>query len=253
MESFERALRLEPVRQSRTYQEYCWTLASCFMDYLLPSFNEVTYLDADIFFFSDPEQMFDEAPFQHRSIGITAHHFNDQDRERLGKNGEYNVGVVIAKNTTVGSLCISRWAEQCREWCFNRQENGKFADQGYLTEWQSLYPGNIWVLDNVGVNLGPWSVGNFKIWRDNIDGSVNVTETFATAPHLATYWPLVCYHFHEYIDAQHLTNWPLRPQDMELIYGPYVQAIGKAQEQIAGARHDIAVRREQLAHQSESV
>lgn len=251
---FERALKLEPVRDSRTWQEYAWTLASCLMEYLLPCFDELTYLDADLFFFSDPKRMFSEMELRGELIGITPHRFSEKDRVRLGKNGEYNVGVVIAKNSAIGLLCISTWAEQCREWCFNRNESGKFGDQAYLDSWPTTYPGAVCEIENCGVNLGPWSIGNHEIFRGKKryaqkPESVYVQNRPYGAPHLATYWEVVCYHFHEFQGPDQLTNWRLRPEDKELIYAPYVKAYLEAKERISQTHALLSQRHESLASQ----
>lgn len=222
LEPFESAMKMQPVKASRSHVEYMWTLASSFMEYLLPWFDSLTYLDADIFFFSDPKVIFEE--IGERSIGIVPHRFNEKERKRLGKNGEFNVGVVYAKNSPVGLKCISKWANQTREWCFGRNEGGKFGDQAYLDSWPTEYRDECFIIYHLGVNLGPWAVGNYEIGRD--DEGIAIAE-----PNLI--FTLICYHFHEFIDQNNLTKWKLRPEDRDLIYAPYVKAFNAAQERIA--------------------
>ena len=55
--------KFQKVKQSRTLQEYCWTLKSQLCLYVLDSFREVdrlVYSDADQYFFSNPKPLFDE-------------------------------------------------------------------------------------------------------------------------------------------------------------------------------------------------
>lgn len=222
LEPFESAMKMQPVKVSRSWTEYCWTLASSFMEYLLPWFDSLTYLDADIFFFSDPKVIFEE--IGERSIGIVPHRFNEKERKRLGKNGEFNVGVVYAKNSPVGLKCITKWAAQTREWCFGRNEGGKFGDQAYLNSWPTEYGAECCVIENLGVNLGPWSVGDYAVYSLYCPHGRSVQIDGHT---------LVCYHFHEFKDEGNLTNWTLGPADKELIYAPYVKAFNAAQERIA--------------------
>lgn len=234
LEPFESAMKLQQVRKSRTWQEYAWTLASSFMEYLLPWYDSICYLDADIYFYSDPKAIFDEVG--ERSIGITPHRFNDRDRRRLGGNGEFNVGVVVAQNSPVGLECISRWAGLCREWCFNRNETGRFGDQKYLDDFEARYGEEVCVLNNLGVNLGPWSIGNFDI--NERGGSVYVNE-----------YELVCFHFHEFIDGNSLTNWKLRQSDRDLVYRPYISAWLRASDRVGLTRREAEL--ERLANQAE--
>lgn len=210
MEHFEYMMHMEPVKASRSQVEYFWTCASNLMEFLMPWTNDdgITYLDADTFVYSDPCVIFTE--IGSRSIGIVPHRLNDHDRARLGSNGTFNVGVVVTKNSHAGRKCLSKWARQTREWCFNRHEDGKFGDQAYLNEFEGDYPGEVAVIKNLGVNLGPWSLGNFAVTKRGADVFINDDK-------------LCIYHFHEFRDEQRLTYWPLRSEDRALIYAPYIE------------------------------
>lgn len=239
LDPFESALKLAKVKKSRTLQEYLWTLASSLVEYLLPWVDQLTYLDADIFFYSDPKVIFEE--IGDRSIAITPHRFNDKDRPRLAKNGEYNVGVVSFRNNSTGLLCAMTWAAQCREWCFNRNEEGRFGDQKYLDEWPARYGKDLHIWGHYGINAGPWNIGNYEVWRDD--------EGIALGDGTRIF-NLVCYHFHEFQDIQNPTNWKLRPEDKLLIYAPYGSAIALAKERIHIAEAQIGLRHNRLENQS---
>jgi hypothetical protein len=213
--TFEHALELRPVRYSRSTLEYFWTLASVLMQFCLslPDCNEITYCDADVFFFSNPKAIFDE--MGDRSIGIVPHRFHERDKARLLPNGIYNVGIVVIRNTESGQKCVAQWASDCMTWCYLKHEDGKFADQKYLDHFERDYGAEVCVIENLGVNLGPWSIGNFNVHSK--DGSVFINDD-----------QLVAYHYHELRDERHLTNWPLRMVDHILIYAPYLAALREA-------------------------
>ncbi len=249
LESFESVLKLEPVKESRSRTEYLWTLASCLMEYLLPWHESITYLDADVFFFSDPKVIYEEIGT--KSIGIVPHRFNEREARRLAINGQFNVGVVYARNGGAGLTCVKRWAAQCREWCFSRNESGKFGDQAYLDSWPKDYPGEVCIIENLGVNLGPWAIANYEVseWMtfDASDsaGPVQCKHSVMVigkenADHL------VCYHFHEFQDPQYLTGWKLRYTDCQLIYGPYCYAWTEANRRIAATKAQLETRRQEL-------
>lgn len=220
---FEELENLQAIKAGRTYQEYCWTLASVFLNWEMHLAGSEcwAYLDADLCFFSDPKVIFDE--IGQRSIGITPHRFNETERLRLGENGKFNVGVVVARKTETGRKCIARWAAQCRERCSALEGCG---DQKYLDEFIPTFGDEVCAIQSLGVNLGPWSIGNFAITQR--DGRVFVNED-----------ALVCYHAHEFRDENFLTGWPLRPEDVELIYKPYVQEWLAAKERIAGVEAEM--------------
>lgn len=220
MSLFESETGIGELKKTRTHQEYCWTVTSVFTSFIANYLRkQVTYLDADTFFFSDPEPVFQE--IGEKPIAITPHRFAKKDEERLLPNGKYAVQWVTFDGE-IGRVCAAHWASQCRQWCYYRQEDGKFADQKYLDEWPEVYRGNVCEISNPGCGLAPWNVANYRI--EEHDGRVAVDGM-----------PLILYHFHEYIHGQRLTNWVLRAEDRNLIYAPYSQAIAEAQKAIDSA------------------
>lgn len=215
-ETFEWEAGLHEIRESRTHQEWCWTLASQWCEYLIQhGLLEVTYLDADTFFFSDPEPAFEE--IGHRSIAITPHRLIPS-KKHLEVNGTFNVGFVHFRNTDVGRRCLERWAAQCRAKCSASDGCG---DQLYLNEWPELYGKECCVIENIGVNAGPWSLGNWDV---------------TPGPRLQDV-TLICYHAHELdLEKGRLTNYELRPEDVTLIYEPYLEALRRAQAKIESVK-----------------
>lgn len=216
---FERGMHLAPIKASRTYQEFCWSCSSQACEWVMPWTEDgICYVDADVFFYSDPKVIFDEVG--EKSIGVVPHRFNAKDHARLAKNGLFNVGIMVFRQTDAGRKCLTKWADNVRGWCQNAHEGGKFADQAYLDHFELDYPGEVRVIENLGVNLGPWSIGNFAITERS--GQVHVNED-----------ALCAFHFHEYRDPQHLTGWPLRPEDKRLVYAPYIEAWKTANARIS--------------------
>ena len=168
-------------KQDRSRFEYYFTCTPSWPLYLLHRFPEIdliTYLDADLMFYSRPEPIYRE--LGDRSVLIVGHRFP----EHLRHNeiyGIYNVGLLAFRNDRIGTECLRWWREQCIEWCFDRTEDGKFADQKYLDTWPERFPGVV-VLQHKGGGLGPWNWMKYRI-RD-LDGSPTVDGL-----------PLIFYHF----------------------------------------------------------
>lgn len=206
---------MKEARGNRTYREYCWTCASAFTEDILgDDAEEITYIDADVLFFSDPEPVFTEIGT--RSIAITPHNFIPS-KQYLDVNGLYNVGFVHFKNTQAGVQCLAKWAAQVRERCSVLVGCG---DQRYLDAFPVNFPADCHVIQHIGVNVGPWSLANWE-----------VTE----GPYLDDV-PLVAYHYHEYLHGERLTNYELRPEDIRLVYQPYIAAINAAKARIESVR-----------------
>ena len=234
--AFENALQMDHVKKSRSRTEYFWTCASSLMQYLMAWKGvSLTYLDADLMFFSDPKVVFDE--IGERSIAITPHRF-PAHRKHMERNGIYNVAWVTAKNSKTGHLCISRWAAQCREWCFHKNEAGKFGDQLYLDTWPTDYPGEVCVIQNPGVNLAPWNVDGYVISADSSGPLVDGV-------------PVVFYHFHEFEHREKLTNYKLRIAEKKHIYEPYVDAWERASLRIYAQEKVMAARQSEIETQGQ--
>lgn len=229
---FEQALNLQPMKENRTWKEYCWTCASSLMEYLMPWVGEVTYLDADLIFFSDPKVIHDE--IAEREIAITPHRFPARLKSKE-INGRYNVAWVTAKPTAAGMKCISTWARNCRDWCFARNEGIKFGDQRYLDTWETDFPHRVCSISNIGANLAPWNAEQYEI----------------TAGPLVDGKPVVFYHLHEFQNEQKLTGYPVSEGQRRHIYRPYIDAWQEAHAKIAAIEERLAEERRMIEMQGQ--
>ena len=153
---------LEKVKALRTDLEYYFTLTPALPLFLLdriPSIERITYVDGDLFFFSDPKPVFDE--LGEASVGIIEHRFPDTLKS-LERYGRFNVGWLTFRNDERARACLRHWHEQCLEWCCLRVEDGRFADQKYLDDWPERVAG-VKVLQHRGANVAPWNLGRFPL------------------------------------------------------------------------------------------
>lgn len=228
-EDFEdpQLLRVKP---TRTVAEYCWTCTPSVPLYVLehnPDIGLVTYLDADLFFFSSPEPIFEE--FGDESILLIEHRFAPRYAE-YEVNGRFNVGWLSFRRDDNGMAALRWWREKCIEWCFYRLEDDRMGDQKYLDKWPTHFKG-VHVLKYVGANVAPYNFSRYRIARRN--GLVYVDEV-----------PLVFYHFHGFrqlADGRFIPIAEMYLQDAELpreIYEPYQIACEEALQQVR--KHDRA-------------
>ena len=153
---------LVAVKPSRSRGEYFFTCTSSWtLDVLRrhPDSGMVIYLDADMKFFSSPLPMLEK--MKDKDIIICDHNF-ERDYEKQARHGRFNVGFVAFKNSATGMDCLSRWAADCIEWCYDRLEDGKFADQKYLDAWPERY-GDLLAVAPKSVDLGPWGIGRGEL------------------------------------------------------------------------------------------
>lgn len=121
--------------------------------------GQLTFVDADMFFFADPTPLFGEAT---GSVAISPHRFN-AETDHLKDYGRFNAGFNIWRNDAAARACLRQWREQCSAWCHCRVEpDGRFMDQGYLTDWPQVHPAVV-TLSHPGHNLAPWNVGSHRL------------------------------------------------------------------------------------------
>ena len=152
------------VKPHRSRLEYYFTCSPALPLHIFrrePSLDLITYLDADLYCFSDVEPIFDE--LGSHSIGITGHRF-PPSLVHLEEYGRFNVGWLMFRNDSAGVECLQWWHRRCLEWCYDRCEEGRFADQKYLDEWPSRFP-QTKVLEHAGLNAAPWNLGGVAVTR----------------------------------------------------------------------------------------
>jgi hypothetical protein len=214
-------------KDSRSRVEYYFTLTPALPRYLLarhPEIDVISHVDGDLRFYASPQPIFDA--MEGGSVLIIPHSFPEH-LAHLEEHGRYNVGLVAFRRDAAGLACLARWRQRCIEWCFDRVEDGKFADQGYLDDWPEVHEGVV-VLERPGVGMGPW---NFSKYR--IDVGVN--------PPTVDDEPLVFYHFHGFrklggpVFHDGLTGFGVMDREVRrFLYGGYLRDLAGADERLGG-------------------
>lgn len=172
---------LKKVKQTRNKVEYFFTCSPAICKLIIelfPNIDSITYLDADLYFFSSPDSLFVE--MEGSSIGIIEHRFHWTTLHQK-KFGIYNVGWVTFKNDQEGTKCLNNWLEDCLEWCYQKVESKRFGDQKYLNEWPQKYT-RVCVIQHLGANVAIWNIKNYKLTY--FQNQVYVND-----------YPLLFYHF----------------------------------------------------------
>lgn len=176
---------LVKAKADRGVAEYCWTLSPCLPWYVMQHqghIDFITYVDADLLFYSDVEPLFEE--IGDASIAIIEHRFTPRLKDRE-VNGRFCVEWVSFRRDEQGMACLARWREQCIAWCYYRLEDGKMGDQKYLDEWPDLYS-SCHILMHPGAGIAPWNYAQYQFGRD-CTGRITVQNL-----------PLIFYHFHQF-------------------------------------------------------
>lgn len=216
--------RLLAIKPTRSRGEYCWTCASHIIAHALKSFclPEITYIDADLYFYQDPVIILNEFKDSGASVLITSHRYTPR-YDLSAQKGIYNVQFITFCSDPRGKSVLSWWQERCLEWCYDRNEDGLFGDQKYLDGWPERFSG-IHVLEHLGGGVAPWNVQQYNVRHDGLRILVNNTQ-------------LIFYHFHDYKyyqdGSKNLGNYPLNATVVDLLYRPYASSMQEAQAEIS--------------------
>jgi hypothetical protein len=207
-------------KKTRSRIEYYFTCSPSLPLYILENWPEVdlvTYIDADLFFFSNPAPLFEE--LGEESIAIIGHRFPPHLRH-MEEAGIYNVGWLSFRRDKSGLTCLRWWRERCIEWCYDRIEDDRFADQKYLDDWPSRFQ-NVVVLEHKGANLASWNLANYSL--SCVNGNIVMVDN----------QPLIFFHFHS---LKRINKWlydpgwrryAITPSKLlrQKIYAPYIQTL----------------------------
>jgi hypothetical protein len=228
LEEFE-SPELLKVKKERTSAEYSWTCASNFIWFLLQenkSLETMIYLDADIYFFNDPELLISE--LKENDVMITEHRYS-KEYDQTSTSGKYCVQFMVFKNNDNGLKVLDWWRQACLDWCFGYLDNNRLGDQRYLDDWTARFK-RIHELEHLGGGVAPWNVQQYKLLTK--DNKVLIL-------HRNNSWPLVFYHFHSFClisptSYSGARRYNLSRDVKNLIYQPYFktlqEAIGSVQE-----------------------
>jgi hypothetical protein len=216
-------LEVAATRSTRSVIEYYFTCSPAWMLFVLNRNADaewVTYLDSDLFFFASPDPIY--AEMKDAAFGIIPHRFSKRLVSHR-KFGLYNVGWVSVRQCDQGIAALRWWRERCIEWCYDRVEGDRFADQRYLDRLPELFAG-IHVIEHLGANLAPWNLANYRLeWSD---GVVEIDNKY----------PLLFFHFYGvkrsgryYFNSHRLYHAPFPNLVRQRIYKLYVAALAKAE------------------------
>ncbi len=221
------------IKGSRSTLEYYFTCTPVLMSFLFnrnPDIELITYVDADIHFYKSPSFLFDA--FRDSSVQIVPHRYSARNRA-LEKWGLYNVGWVTFRRDEAGLACLSWWRASCIEWCYDRLEGDRFADQKYLDQFPLKFSG-VQIIEHPGVNVAPWNLDTGRLAR-SAGGELSFRGE-----------PVIFFHFHKLRQAAP-SLWQTRLGDYgatldratrDWLYIPYIRQLVAAEREMRALRRD---------------
>lgn len=219
------------VKPTRSRGEYCWTCGPSVIYHFLTKYelDTITYLDSDLMFMTDPSVVFQEVG--NSSVAITEQGIGDKEARTYGK---YCVQYMTFRNDKDGLGALTWWRDSCIEWCFQKLEATRYADQKYLDEFPRRWD-NVHVIENLGVGIAPWNMHRYEYKNHSFT-------------YLGKEYPFVFFHFHgvkvEIIDnILHISSLhhELNTTLIEKFYQPYAELLKEVLTKYLGYKLDNAV------------
>lgn len=190
------------IKSGRPFGEYCWTCTAPLVEYILKHLNEpiCTFIDADMFFYQDPQVLIDEMLYANASVQVVEHHFHKKN-DVSSRVGKYCVEFNTFKNDESGLAILENWKNDCFDCCSDIGDGIHWGDQKYLDQWPARYGDKVNILSNLGGGVARWNLPNYKfihtIGRDMILKDISTNKFFT----------LVFYHFDNivYKDRHNIT------------------------------------------------
>lgn len=226
----ETLLRL---KKERSKAEYCWTCTPVIIEYVLEYFKEdsCTYIDADLYFFKDPQVLFDEIRVAKANIVITEHRFTNSvmDKRYLKRSGKYCVEFNYFDQSENAKKALQWWKEKCFEWCYHLYEPERMGDQKYLEKFPLLFQG-VHELIHLGGGVAPWNLKQYEVIRMEEDTPI-LREKRGEVE-----FPLVFYHFQNmrYLteDMINVSSGTHSKKTKDAIYPVYLREIEKVRKEL---------------------
>lgn len=181
---------LKKVKTERSHAEYCWTCTAKLISFVLEYYNEeiCTYIDSDLYFYSDPSELIQNMLEKNKSVQIIKHNFCKYERKYKEKKcGVYCVEFNTFLNEKNSKKVLESWIKDCLTDCSYEKNEEVLGDQKYLNNWPQRF-GCIDISANLGAGVAPWNVNRLKILPGPSGAEIFDKETKAT-------YKLIFFHF----------------------------------------------------------
>ncbi len=227
--------RMLEAKNNRSVAEYCWTCSSRLIQYIFETFNPdiCTYIDADMYFYNDPQILVDEMLKENKSVMMVPHRFTDRNRHMADIVGLYCVEFNCFKNDKNGLEVLNHWLNNCLECCSNIGDGIHWGDQKYMDEWPILFPDSVCVCTNLGAGIAPW---NIELYKDvnNVDKIIIYKQNEIEIPMIFYHFQSLKYLNRNEVDICLIKGDPsINYKMVDALYNPYLRKINEYKEKLS--------------------
>lgn len=217
---------LVKAKLNRSFGEYCFTCTASLIKFILDKYKPeyCSYIDADMYFYSDPICIIEEMKNKNASVQITGHRFNKFEAEKQRNLvGEFCVEFNTFKNNKEGHTLLDLWILQCLDSCCNN-DGIHYGDQKYMNNWVNDY---YFVIEtqNLGAGIAPWNINQYKLKGKNLTDGLVYKQTGAIINPVFYHFESIKYIDEKTIDTTGIRYWGVDYNMFKYLYTNYLNHI----------------------------
>lgn len=161
--------KIRELKSQRSFSEYCWTCSSLLIKYILDNkpYEVCAYIDADLFFYSDPIPEIEAVKKGGYSAMFVPHNFSKAFAGKEKEVGVFCVEFNPFVNSTEGLKVLDEWISLCMGSCSLDRDGVTFGDQKYLDILKDKYE-SIFICQNPGVGIAPWNIEDYSLKENGL-------------------------------------------------------------------------------------
>ena len=151
-------------RNQRSFIEYCWMLTPFLFKYIFEKdkdIKQLTYVDADVFFFKSLKPIFEEFRSSNKDIFITEHGYH-KNHDKTNQSGKFCVQFLTFKNNKEAEKVRNEWELKCIESTAIDYKRNILGDQKYFDDLYNKFSTSFCVSKNLNFYQAPWTLNRFK-------------------------------------------------------------------------------------------
>lgn len=152
--------------------EFSTSIKPFCIHFLFKTYNNVVYLDPDIYVINNLTYIFDKLKL--KDIFITPHYLSIEENytgavteEEILFVGIYNLGFLGIRNSQIGNKVVSWWMNRLRDKCYADKFDGLHVDQKWFDFIPAYFPNNVEISHHVGINTAIWNLHERTLLEDS--------------------------------------------------------------------------------------
>ena len=232
--------KLLVAKKNRPAGQYFWTCSSSLVKYVLETYNteNCTYIDADMYFYQDPQVLINEMKSKGASALVVGHRFSWYDKKVEQRVGRFCVEFNSFLNVESAIGLLNKWVNQCIESCELLDDGIHYGDQMYINNWDRDYEFVV-ETEQLGAGLGPWNFDQYKmVSHDTINDKYVVRCRRRNYPLIFMHFENISFLSDSKANVKSLYHWTSDREFGSVLYRDYLKRI-KAKKLLLREKYNV--------------